>query len=415
MLIDEILDRLNKSSKRIRLFPAAAVVYFNITMSLWRDVPVEEVIRILVENINLTNDGKTVVSCPSKSSISEARTNLGAEVMSQLADEVLKPVAPEGFQNAWYKSLRLMAFDGSTFDLPDETGNINFYGYPPASRGGSAFPQARVLSLVETGTHVVTAAEIGPYKRSETEMAGAIIAKGKLSKNMLLMADRGFYGYNLWTKALSSGAQLLWRVKTNLILSENERLPDGSYFSTVYDSRDKSSCVPLKVRVIEYKLNDKTGNETNSVGESFYRLITNIFDYEFAPAAELAVLYHERWKIESLFKEFKIGLCASSTVIRSKTPTLVEQELWGLIILHHALRQLMSQVAWKVNMDPNDISFKGTVNILRRKMPQLAAAVSRRMINWLPLYYKLSVFQNSFVRRRLSGDSPPLSGRFYRR
>jgi hypothetical protein len=373
-LIDDILNKLNKFSKRVRLFPAAAVVYFVITMSLWREAPVEEVIRILVENINLVNSGKDEVACPNKASISEARTKLGSEVMRQLADVVLTPVAPHGYPQAWYKNMRLMAFDGSTFDLPDEQGNIDFYGYPSASRGDTAFPQARVLSLVEMGTHVVTAVEIGPYRRSEHEMARAIIESGKLKKNMLLMADRGFYGYTLWSKALLTGAKLLWKVKTNLILAEDERLPDGSYISKVYDSKNKQTCEALKVRVIEYKLKDMLENDDENLGgEKFYRLLTNIFDHELAPADELAALYHERWEIETLFREFKSGLCGNSTVIRSKTPILVEQELWGLIILHFALRQLMAKAAWKNNVDPDKLSFKKTVYILRRKLPQIAA------------------------------------------
>ena len=373
-LIDDILVKLDKASKRVRLFPAAAVEYFVITMSLWREAPVEEILRILVENINTVNKGKYIVNCPNKSSISEARTKLGSEVMRQLANEILKPVAPVDLQQAWYKSFRLMAFDGSTFNLPDENLNAEYYGYPSSKQGNPAFPQARVLGLVETGTHVVTAAEIGPYKCSETEMARTILGSGKIQNDMLILADRGFYGYDLWSRALSTGAKLLWRAKLNLILSEEKRLPDGSYISIVYDSRNKRDCTPIKVRVIEYKLKDQkvnTDDKQNNV--PFYRLLTNIFDHELAPADELAALYHERWEIESLYGEFKTGLCNNSTIIRSKTPMLVEQELWGLIILHFALRQLMSQVAWETELDPDRLSFKKTVYILRRKLPQFAA------------------------------------------
>jgi hypothetical protein len=372
-LIDEILKKLNRHSKRNRQFPATAVVYFVIIMSLWREAPIEEIIRILVENINLINDNKNILKCPNKASISEARTKIGAEVLRQLANSVLKPVAPLDFQQAWYNNMRLMAFDGSTFDLPDEQRNVEFYGYPSSGRGQPAFPQARVLSLVETGTRVVTAAEIGPYRRSETDMAKEIIKSGKLSTNMLLMADRGFYGYDLWSKALSTGAKLLWRAKINLILPEEKRLPDGSYISTVYDSRNKRNCEPIKVRVIEYKLNYKNNTEEKLIGEQFYRLITNIFDYSSSPAHELAALYHERWEIETLYSEFKTGIFNNSTVIRSKTPILVEQELWGLIILHYALRLLMSQAAWETNIDPDKLSFKKTIFIIRRKLPQLVA------------------------------------------
>jgi hypothetical protein len=347
-LIGKILTKHNKLSQRFGLLPAAAVVYFVITMSLWREEQLEKFLKILVENINFVNNGKNILTCPGKLAILEARTKLGAVVMRSLANEILKPIAPEGLNQAWYKKMRLMAFNGSTFDLPDESVNAVYFGYPSAPRGDEAFPQARVLSLVETGTRVVTAAEIGPYRRSVREMALAIIESGKLREDMLLLADRSFYGYKLWSKALSSGAKILWRVKTNLILPVEERLSDGSYLSTVSDSTVKNGCVPLKVRVVEYNHNKKSPADSSaSVGEVFYRLFTNVFDCKIAPAHELASLYHERLEIETLFAKFKIGMCSNSTVIRSKSPMLVEQELWGLIILHFALRQLMSQAAFE--------------------------------------------------------------------
>jgi hypothetical protein len=98
--------------------------------------------------------------------------------------------------------------------------------------------------LVETGTHIVTAAEIGPYKRSEQDMAKALIDTGKLKKGMLLLADRGFYGYDLWKKADSTGAKLAWRIKSNLQIPIERILADGLYLSSVCDSKNKSTYTP---------------------------------------------------------------------------------------------------------------------------------------------------------------------------
>jgi hypothetical protein len=373
-LVMAILDKYGKISQRIRLFPAMAVVYFIIAMSLWREAPTEEVLRILVQNINKLGIEKNILDCPGKASISRARTKLGAEVMREIADNILRPIAPTDAKESWYKGMRLMALDGSTFDLPDEKENAEFYGYPSSSRGQTAFPQARVLSLVETGTHVVVAAQIAPYKKSEQELARLLIKRKKLDENMLLLADRGFYGYGLWSEFISTGVKLVWRVKMNLQLQVEKKLSDGSYLSTVYDSTNKKGCEPITVRVIEYKLNDKTkGKENNQIGQEMYRLLTNILDPNAAPAIDLAKLYHERWEIENLFGEFKSSLSFNSTIIRSKTPLLVEQELWGLIILHFAARQLMAKAAWKSNIDPDKLSFKNTVFVLRRRLPQLAA------------------------------------------
>jgi hypothetical protein len=260
-----------------------------------------------------------------------------------------------------------MALDGSCMDLADESGNAAYFGYPASSRGDSAFPQARVLSLVECGTHVVTAASIEPYQTSEQEMAASLLPT-KLAPDMLVMADRNFYGFKLWKLTCASGAKLLWRVKSNLILGHDEDLPDGSYLSTVYDSDDRQRKSGIKVRVIDYTLVDSATPVQDS-----YRLVTNILEPAAAPALELAAVYHERWEIESVFDEFKTHMGSNSTVLRSKTPELVQQELWGLLLAHFAIRQLMAQAAWERALDPDRLSFVHALRVIRRKMPQAAA------------------------------------------
>jgi hypothetical protein len=368
--IDAILKKWGKASLRIRLFPATAVVYFVILMNLWREYPLEEVIKLLVEDINYYNMD-TAIKPPTKGAISTARKRLGADVLRELSYEVLKPIAPVTLNEAWYKGLRLMAVDGTCFTLPDDPKNAEFYGYPGLSRGEAAFPKAKVLALVETGTHATIMAKIAPYKVSEQALFCDIIDSGKLEKNMLLLADRGFYGYRLWLKAVSTGACMLWRTRLDLQFPVEEKLPDGSYLSTVYDSKNRKACEPVGIRVIQYKLRDlniHSEDEDNRV----YRLITNIFDYKNSPANELAALYHERWEIESLYKEFKVHLGYNS-IIRSQSPILVEQELWGIIIMHYILRKMALWASWNKRLDPDKISFKNSIYVLRRKLPHVAA------------------------------------------
>ena len=164
----------------------------------------------------------------SKSAISQARTRLGAQVMRELAERVLRPLADSGAPGAWYRDLRIMALDGSCMDVADEAANAEYFGYPGASRGQSAFPQARVLGLVECGTHVVTAAAVAAYGQSEQVMAAQLLP-AKLKPDMLVLADRNFYGFKLWRIACASGAKLAWRVKSNLKLPVEQTLPDGSF------------------------------------------------------------------------------------------------------------------------------------------------------------------------------------------
>jgi len=366
-MIEEVLQLNERESKRERLLPAPAVVYFVMALALWREAPAEEVLRVVCEGLQWLSGGESSAVLPSKSAISQARSRLGWEVMRDLGDRVLRPVAQRGAPGCWYRGLRLMAIDGTCMDVADEAENATFFGYPGTRGGYSAFPQTRVTALVECGTHVVVAAEMGPYKHSETAMAARLLPR-KLTADMLLLADRGYYGYELWSSACATGARLAWRVNSNLKLPVTQPLPDGSYLSAVFAASDHSRRRPLPVRVIQYTLQgDK------EAGNDSYRLITNILDEQLAPANELAALYHERWEIEAVLDEFKTHLRANSTVLRSKTPELVQQELWGLLLAHFAIRQLMAQAAWDKGMDPDRLSFVHAVRVVKRKLPQAAA------------------------------------------
>ena len=367
-LIEEVLADTGKASQRERLLPAPAVVYYVMALALWREAPLEEVLRVVCEGLQWLGGGELGAVQASKSAISQARTRLGPEVMRQLAERVLRPLAAPQAPGAWYRGLRVMALDGSCMDVADEAANAAFFGYPGASRGQSAFPQARVLGLVECGTHAVVAAGMAPYSRGEQAMAAELLQRPTLTVDMVVLADRNFYGFKLWQIACASGAKLAWRVKSNLKLPVQHRLPDGSYLSTVFDSVDRARRTGQVVRVIDYTLQDSATPVQDS-----YRLVTNILDPQAAPALELAALYHERWEIEGVFDEFKTHLRSNSTVLRSKTPELVQQELWGLLLAHFAVRQLMAQAAWPRGLDPDRLSFTHAVRVIKRKMPQAAA------------------------------------------
>jgi len=366
-LIDEVLLETGRASQRNRLLPAPAVVYYVMALALWREAPLEEVLRVVCEGLQWLGGGAAEAVQASKSAISQARSRLGAEVMQRLAERVLRPLAAPGAPGAWYRGRRVMALDGSCMDVADEKANAEFFGYPTATRGQSAFPQARLLGLVECGTHVITAAAIAPYARSEKAMAAERLP-GWLEKDMLLLADRNFYSFKLWQSVCATDAALLWRVTSNLKLPQQQVLPDGSYLSTIYDSADSARQHGQTVRVIEYELDDSA-----TPTQERYRLLTNLLDASEAPAEELAALYHERWEIEGVFDEFKTHLRANSTVLRSKTPDLVQQELWGLLLAHFAIRQLMAQAAWDRGLDPDRLSFTHALRVIKRKMPQAAA------------------------------------------
>jgi hypothetical protein len=319
-------------------------------------------LRCLLEGIQWLRDPSARVRVAGKSGISQARTRLGWEPLRQLHDELVKPVAVRGTEGAWYREWRLVSLDGSTFDVADEKVNEGAFGRPGASRGSSAYPQIRFVSLVENGTHVLFGSQMDGYRTGEITLAKAVLPR--LSRGMLCLADRNFFGFELWKQARATGADLLWRMKKNMRMACEQRLPDGSYLSHVYPSeRDwRHKTNGIAVRVIDYRLEGIEG------AEPIYRLATTILDPDKAPASELAALYHQRWEIETAFDELKTHLRGAQIVLRSKTPDLVRQEFYGLMMAHFAIRGLMHEAALKAGQDPDRLSFLHAVRVIRRKL-----------------------------------------------
>ena len=365
--IQSVLKATGKASQRQRDLPAHVVVYYVMALALYMQSSYREVLRCLLEGIQWLTDPTAALKVAGKSGISQARTRLGSEPLRQLHDEVVGPIAVASTQGAWYQGRRLVSIDGSTLDVADEQGNQRAFGRPAASRGQSAYPQVRFVSLVEGGTHVLFGSRVAGVATGEITLAREVISV--LQKGMLCLADRNFYGFKLWNQAAATGADLLWRVKTNLRLPCQQRLADGSYLSRAYGSaqdfrRQQNGVV---VRVIEYQL------EGVAEAEPLYRLITTILDPDPASAAELAALYQERWEIETALDELKTHLRGGGIVLRSKTPDLVQQEFYGLMMAHYAVRGLMHEAALKADVDPDTLSYLHAVRVVRRKLPSFVS------------------------------------------
>src|SRR5664280_2876426 len=357
-----ILKATQKSSVRQRDLPAHVVVYYVIALALYMQSSYREVLRCLLEGIQWLRDPSATIKVAGKSGISQARTRLGWEPLRQLHDEVVKPIALPATKGAWYGAWRLVSFDGSTLDVADEKANEDAFTRPGASRGSSAYPQIRFVSLVENGTHVLFGSQMDSYRTGEITLAKAVLPR--IRSGILCLADRNFFGFELWQLARRTGADLLWRMKKNMRMACEQRLPDGSYLSHVYpsqrDRRNKTNGIVL--RVIDYRLEGIEGSEP------IYRLATNILDPDKAPAGELAALYHQRWEIETAFDELKTHLRGARIVLRSKTPDLVRQEFYGLMMAHFAIRGLMHEAALKADEDPDRLSFLHAVRVIRHKM-----------------------------------------------
>ena len=365
--VREILKQTDRASVRERDLPAHVVVYYIIALALYMRSSYREVLRCLLEGVQWLLDPSAPVKVAGKSGISQARSRLGVEPMKKLYDTVVAPIAEKCTKGAWYRHWRLVSLDGSTLDVADTAENEKAFGRPGASRGCSAFPKIRLVALLENGTHVLWAARMDPYATDELSLAESVIPA--LLKGMLCLADRFFPSYKLWRMAARTGADLLWRTRQNARLDVEKRLSDGSYLSRIYastsDRRNRRN--GIVVRVIDYRLQDVQD------AEPVYRLITTILDHALAPAQELAALYHERWEIETALDELKTHLRGAQIVLRSKTPELVKQEFFGLLMAHFAIRGLMHEAALKADEDPDRLSFLHAVRVVQRRMARFGA------------------------------------------
>ncbi len=365
--VDEVLRQTGRSSKRQRDLPAHVVVYYVIALALFMGSSYREVLRCLLEALQWLTEPRRRLKVAGKSGISQARTRLGAEPLELLHEEVVRPLASGRTKGARYRRWLMVSMDGSTLDVADTHDNAAAFGRAGASRGISAYPKVRFVSLVENGTRVLFGTRMAPYRTGEISLAKQVVTS--LRSGMLCLADRNFFGFELWRKARATRADLLWRVKKNTLLACDKRLADGSYLSRIYPSQyaRRKGRGAVIVRVVEYTLDGVQG------AEPLYRLVTTITDPDKAPAHELAALYHERWEIETALDELKTHLRGSRIVLRSKKPQLVRQEFYGLLLAHFAVRGLMHEAALRAGVDPDELSFIHAVRVIRRKIAHYAA------------------------------------------
>lgn len=362
--IDAILRETGGLEQRTRLLPSRLVVYYVLAMALYASAGYRELYRLLVEGLRSIDPSLSIV-VPQKSAFSKARERVGSAPLRRLFEETATPMALSATPGAFYRGWRLLSLDGSTLEVPDTAANDEYFGRPGVSRGEkSAYPRLRWVALGEAGTRAVIGFKAGPYAEDETQLARPLLEL--LSPGTLCLCDRKFYGFELWQEARRTGADLLWRIKKNLVFPAEKKLPDGSYLSRAFpsDRHLRKGHPGVAVRVIDYCIDDPG----RPLAEPLYRLVTTILDPDQAPAHELAVLYAERWEVEISIKEIKVYQGRPSAVLRSKKPEGVLQELYGLLTVHYAIRWLLHQASVQEKVDPDRLSFTTALHAVRRKL-----------------------------------------------
>lgn len=387
-VIDEAIVVTGKQAQRSdgRL-PPHVMVYFAMAMALFAQEDYEEVAARLTETLALWGCWEDRWTVPTSGGITQARQRLGYEPVKELFARVAVPVAEQVTRGAFVGSWRLMAIDGFEWDAPATDKNIAEFGHARSDVDTSAYPKVRVVTLSECASHAVVDAEMGPITGTgsgEQTLARRLYAR--LAPDWLLIADRNFYNWAGWCAAADSGAQLLWRVKADLRLLVLVFLSDGSYTSVLTDpklhdktrqrvidaaraGRDLDPRRARVVRVVEYTVPDR-GDDGN---DEVICLITTITDARVAPAELVAQTYHQRWEHETGNRQLKTYLRGPGRVLRSQSPDMVRQEIYGYLLTHHAISALICRAATEADIDPDRVKFKRTVRLVRRRLTETTA------------------------------------------
>jgi hypothetical protein len=380
--VDEAVVAAGRAAKRSDgKLPPHVMVYFAMALALFAEEDYEEVAARLTETLASWGCWDESWSVPTSGGITQARKRLGPEPLELLFDRVAVPVAGELTRGAFLRGWRLMAIDGFELDVPDTAANAAAFGYSAGAREHPAFPKVRVVTVGECGSHAKVAAQMGPVGgKGSCEQALARRMFGRLEEDWLLIADRGFYNWPDWQAAAATGAALLWRVKNDLRLPVLELLPDGSYLSVVarptLHNKARARLIAaaragerldpaqaMRVRVIEYEIPDRDGDGSGEL----IALITTITGPAAASAQELAEAYCQRWEEETGNDQLKTCLRGPGSVLRSKSPDMVRQEIYGYLLTHYAISGLICQAATEADIDPDRVKFLRTVRIIRRR------------------------------------------------
>lgn len=368
--IEQAIQKTCSSEQRQRILPTHAVVVLVIAMSFWSSDSIVDVFKNLIQGLSSLHIPLLIrLKAPTSSSISEARQRTGSAVMTRLFEMVAKPLATLLTPGAFLGGLRIMAVDGTVFDIPDTPENARVFGYPGSPKGTyPAFPKARLVFLVEAGTHLITDAFISPYRIGERK--GAFKLLRSVGHGMLLMWDRGLHSFKMVNATIKQKSHFLGRVPAHVKFEVVKVLDDGSYLSWIApDGKSKKKgATRIPIRVIEYVIEE---NGTEKV----YRLITDLMDIKTFSALLLAQEYHQRWSAENTLDELKVHLNGRKTPIRSKNPREVIQEIYGWLLAHYCIRATMFQSATVGGISPLRLSFTGSLKVVRRAIPMFQLGI----------------------------------------
>lgn len=356
--VRDALRRCVESTPALRACPLhpSLVVWLCLAMALYRSDSIPNVFARLLARAR-QGGGWVGLRPVTDGALAHARQRIGPGPLRALFEQVAAGAEPQ----PTFHGRRVYTIDGTVLSVADTARNEGAFGRHVASEGVTAFPSMRLLTLTSTTTRAVRAAHWSPYATSEMAAVTQVLAK--LKEGDLVLLDRGFMAAWLFRAIRARGADYVCRVR-NSVRPKVQRRRDRGDFDVQFRSGRREDVdqdgrrLSVDARLVEYEL----------LGGEPVRLLTSLTD-ESIHAREIAVLYHERWEAETTFDELKTHLVSVhrgslSLPFRSKSPELVEQELWATLAAFNLLRRLIEGAARVHRIDPRRISFTDTLALV---------------------------------------------------
>jgi len=373
-LIEELLDMYQMWEEREQKTNMMGMVYWLIALHLSPTLSQRRGYGKLVSGLRTWRDD-VAEQIPTRSAFSYRREQLGSELLQELFVRCAGPRATEQTPGAFWKGMRLLALDGTVESVPDTQGNRAAFRYSSDdATSHSPFPQARLLLLVECGTHLICDAELSGCRQAEAYGQALILERWKLEGSLLLW-DSGFHSSKAIFAVRERGGHVIGRLASTSLLTPLYRLADGSSLAVIYRDQRHRRGEQMLVRIISYRFTDPC---IPGAGEQVYRLVTTLVDPFLYPAKEVAVLYHERWRVEVVIDETRTHLRLSARTLRSLTPQGVVQEIYALLLAHLVVRTLMLTAAQDAGLSPQQLSFTETIHILEETLLPLGLVDATR-------------------------------------
>jgi hypothetical protein len=353
--IEEALVATGTATLRKRRLPAEQTVWLLLGMAVMRDKPIAAVAAQLDVALPGPDGSRTVAS----SALSQARARLGSEPMEWLFLRTSEEWAHRSADADRWRGLALYGADGTTLRVADSPDNRTHFGGQDSGRheGGrderqSGYPSLRLVVVMALRSHLIASAVFGPY--AVDERTYAVSLWNTVPDRSLVLLDRNYLQANVLIPLMTTGTERHWmtRAKSNTKFRPIRRFGRGDElveFAVSSEARKKDPSLPthFDVRAIRYQRK----------GFQPQLLLTSLLDPTTYPADEIRALYHERWEIELGFGELKTDMLERLETIRSKSPSAVTQEMWGLLIAYNLIRLEMQRLARELGVVPTRVSF----------------------------------------------------------